>query len=268
LDDYPDLEPEPEDEELVQLMSMAQEMVTLGHAARNKAGIKVRQPLEGAVFKGWSRREQDEWAMVEPIIRDELNLKSIRLAEEGEELAELTVKPNFAKLGPKLGPNVKQLVEQLQAQREEALKAFVAGQTWHTALAGEDVDILVEDVTIEKRSPEGLLHLTDDELEISLKIEISDVLAREGAARDIVRRLQNLRKDSGLEVSDRIVVYLSRFPGIEKLLEEQGEYIREEVLGTEMVVSEPPDGAISTTCQVGESEVTLSLEKTTVNICQ
>jgi isoleucyl-tRNA synthetase len=261
LESYPDLEPTAEDDELVELMSMAQGMVTLGHAARNKAGIKVRQPLEEAVFKGWPKRKQDAWELVEPIVRDELNLKRIRLAGSDEELAELSVKPDFARLGPKIGSKVKQLAEKLKHESHAAAAELSRGTPWRTLLGEEEMEIVPDDVVIERTSPEGWLHLIENDLEISLKTIVSDELAREGAARDIVRRLQNLRKESGLDVSDRIQVYISDSQGIETLIEEQGEYIRQEVLATKLTVGKPPKTASTTTSPFGETNVVVGLRK-------
>jgi isoleucyl-tRNA synthetase len=262
LEPYPDLAPTADDDELVELMSMAQSMVTLGHAARNKAGIKVRQPLEEAVFKGWPERKQDAWEMLEPIVRDELNLKRIRFAGAGEELSQLSVKPDFARLGPKIGSNVKTVAEILQRDSQEAGSRLSEGLPWPITVQGEEMELTPDDVVIERTSPDGWVHLAENDFEIVLKTVVSDELAREGAARDIVRRLQNLRKESGLDVSDRIEVYISDAHGIETLIEEQGDYIKQEVLATALSIRKPPKSATSATSPYGETEIILGLKKT------
>ncbi len=261
LEDYPEWEPSKEDEELVRIMAMTQEMVTLGHAARNRAGIKVRQPLSEAIFKGWPESDMETWPMVEPLVKDELNIKAIRLAAEGEELAAVSVKPDFSKLGPRLGGGIKRLAELLKEKPDEAAAALKGETPWRVLIHGEEIEIHSDEVIIEKHSPQGWIFQENREWQMILCTTITDSLRREGEARDLVRRLQNLRKDAGLEVSDRIVVYITPAPGVAELISEQGPYVQQEVLARSIEVREPPPDAPRAECPWGEGCIKVALER-------
>ena len=261
LEDYPALQPTPEEEELVAVMARAQEVVTIGHAARNKAGIKVRQPLAGIVVRGWPREQLDAWREVDPIVRDELNVKHIRLADEGEELAAPVVKLDFAKLGPRLGAKVKLLAQRVQTDVVGAAKALRAGATWRVEVEGEAVEVNPDEVTIHYVSPQGWVFQAEGAFEVLLDVTITPALAREGAARDLVRHIQSLRKDTGLDVSDRIIITFTPVPGVEEVLAEQGDYLAQEVLATSIAIGEPGEGDAVTQCAVGESTVTIALRR-------
>jgi isoleucyl-tRNA synthetase len=242
-------------------MARAQEVVTIGHAARNKAGIKVRQPLAGIVVRGWPREQLDAWREVDPIVRDELNVKHIRLADEGEELAAPVVKLDFAKLGPRLGAKVKLLAQRVQTDVVGAAKALRAGATWRVEVEGEAVEVNPDEVTIHYVSPQGWVFQAEGAFEVLLDVTITPALAREGAARDLVRHIQSLRKDTGLDVSDRIIITFTPVPGVEEVLAEQGDYLAQEVLATSIAIGEPGEGDAVTQCAVGESTVTIALRR-------
>jgi isoleucyl-tRNA synthetase len=261
LEDYPTLEPTEQENELVRTMALAHEIVTIGHAARNKAGIKVRQPLEEIVIRGWPAAHEEAWPLVEPIVRDELNVKRIRLAEEGEQLATPVVKLDFAKLGPRLGARVKVLAQRVQAEPSAVARCLGAGAVWTTDLEGAPVDVNPDEVTIQYVSPQGWVFQSEGAFEALLNVTVSEALAREGAARDLVRHIQSLRKDAGLEVSDRIAVTLSSIPGIEAVLAEQGDYVAQEVLAVSIVVGDPGDAAATTQFTLGDATVTIGLHR-------
>jgi len=259
LEPYPLDTPDSEDEELIAVMAMAQEMVTIGHAARNRAGIKVRQPLNEARFKGWPSSQSSLWKQVEPLVRDELNVKSITLVAADEELAAVRIKPEFPKLGPRLGGKMKLLQSALTESVEQAAAAFSSATSWSVELDGEQFDIAPDEVIVEKYSPDGWIFHEGESFQISLDVTITDQLLREGQARDLVRRIQNLRKEADLEVSDRIEVYLAAEFDLAPLLDEQGDYIRQEVLAECIELKSPPSGSQSTEFSLGDANVFVGL---------
>ncbi|MBN1422947.1 isoleucine--tRNA ligase [Candidatus Fermentibacteria bacterium] len=261
LEDYPMTQPSSEDEDLAALMAEVHQVVTLGHAARNKAGIKVRQPLAEIVVRGWSPERQAQWVDVEPMVRDELNVKEIRLAGPGETLAEPVVKLNFAKVGPRLGPKVKLLAQKAAAEAAAAAGALGKGVPWQVDLEGESVTVEPEEAAIQFVSPPGWVFVAEGAFEALLNTTVTEALAREGAARDLVRHIQSLRKDAGLEISDRIKVTLGPREAVEGILAEHGDYIAQEVLATKIEAAEPSEGDATATCPLSGMTVTIGLHR-------
>ncbi len=260
LEDYPANVPTAEGEELVRRMRTAQAIVTLGHAARNKAGIKVRQPLAQLVAKGWPRAWEDAWEEFEPLIRDELNVKQVARAQEGQRLATPTVKLDFSTLGPRLGSRMK-AVARLAQDDPAVASAIASGQPWRGQVDGAEVEIGPSEATVHYVAPEGWAYQTDGTYEVLLDVRVTPQLALEGAARDLVRHVQNLRKKAGLDVTDRIALFLSGSPGIREVLESQGDYLAQEVLAVSVEVGEPPEGAPRTSCTIGDARVEIAVRR-------
>jgi isoleucyl-tRNA synthetase len=210
LCDYPTVDPATIDEELSADMDRLLELVSLGLAARNSVKIKVRQPL--AELKVQPAGESDTRAVERfgDQLREELNVKVVSLHDpEWGPLLRPEVKPNMKTLGPKFGPQLKNVVAAIAKADPAQLEAKVrAGETIELACGGETVQLDSADLVVQVRAAEGWAGVVDGETQVALDTRITDELAREGMARDVVRHIQDQRKEAGLEMEDRIALYL------------------------------------------------------------
>ena len=196
------------DAELEQSMQLAQDICSLVHSLRKGHKIKVRQPLTKVLIPVLSDKVREQIEHVAPIIMSEVNVKGVEFVSDDSGILKKKIKPNFKALGPKYGKNMKAVGEVINAMNEEQIRAverngqvtLTSGDTTFEILLAE-IEILTEDVP-------GWLVASQGSLTVALDVTITDELRREGIARDIVNRIQNLRKDSGLEVTDKISIQL------------------------------------------------------------
>lgn len=196
------------DAELEQSMQLAQDICSLVHSLRKGHKIKVRQPLTKVLIPVLSDKVREQIEHVAPIIMSEVNVKGVEFVSDDSGILKKKIKPNFKALGPKYGKNMKAVGELINAMNEEQIReverngqvTLTSGDTTFEILLAE-IEILTEDVP-------GWLVASQGSLTVALDVTITDELRREGIARDIVNRIQNLRKDSGLEVTDKISIQL------------------------------------------------------------
>ena len=205
LADWPKAEAAWVDRDLEAQMALARRLTSLGRAARSEAGVKVRQPLARAlVFL-----PADAPEILYDIVADELNVDEIDTADELSEVIEFELVPNFRTLGPRLGEAAKELRPALAALDTAAAAAELeAGRSITVVLAGEPVELSPEDIQLRVRGQEGFAVSRESGEVVALDLTLTDELRKRGLARDVVRLVQDLRKTSGLEVSDRIRLHL------------------------------------------------------------
>ena len=215
-------------------MALARRLTSLGRAARGEASVKVRQPLRRAlVFL-----PSDAPEILRDIVADELNVDEIDTADELGEVIEFELVPNFRTLGPRLGERGKRLKSALAAlDGVAAAAALEAGRSVTVSLDGEAVELSPEDLQLRVRPQPGFAVSREGGEVVALDLAVDDDLRRRGLARDVVRLVQDLRKTSGLEVSDRIRL---RLVGLDDLAE-FFDFIAREVLAVE-IVTEPGEG--------------------------
>jgi isoleucyl-tRNA synthetase len=201
LADWPKAEATLVDPDLEAQMDLARRLTSLGRAARGEAGVKVRQPLSRAlVFL-----PSDAPSILHDIVADELNVDAIDVADELGDVLEFELVPNFRTLGPRLGERVKDLRPALAAlDGVESAATLEAGQAISIVLGGESVDLGPEDIQLRVRGQQGFAVSREGGEVVALDLTLDDALRQRGLAREVVRLLQDLRKTSGLEVSDRI----------------------------------------------------------------
>lgn len=230
LTDWTDAATYERDEELERAMATARETVALGLRARGTSKIKVRQPLHEAVVVA-AGKEREAIEAHSDMVRDELNVKELRFVSEADELGSYALKPNYRTLGPRFGksmPQVASAVDALDAQKVTA--TLRDGGTVGVSIDGHDHELSSDDLAISLQPLEGFQVEREAGHAVALELAISDDLRREGLAREVVRAVQNQRKDAGLDVSDRISLSLG---GDEQLLaaaREHEDYVAGEVL--------------------------------------
>ena len=258
LGDYPEPDPELADGELEAGVEAAMRAIELGRAARSAAGIENRQPLRKAVIVA-SDSERPELERLEALMRAELNVKGVEFVSEEGELISYSVKPNYRTLGPRFGKAMPQVAAAVGALDATAVSAAIAGER-QVGINIDGVDHTLEptDFTLALRPLDGYEVEAEAGRAVALELEIDDELRREGLARKIVRAIQNERKQSGLEVTDRISLTLG---GDAELLEAARafeDYIAGETLATSLGF----DGvAAAHTVEVDGRELALAIER-------
>ncbi|WP_128330579.1 isoleucine--tRNA ligase [Apibacter sp. HY039] len=242
---------------LLERTHLAQQITSMVFSLRKKENIKVRQPLQKIMIPVLNEENQSHLEAIIPIIKQEVNVKEVQLLnpKEASDLIVKAVKPNFKALGPKLGKDLKTVSQELQnfsneqiQELEQAGKVNVQGYE----LTLEDIEISTQDIT-------GWLVTTDGKLTVALDITITPELKSEGIARELVNRIQNLRKDQGLEVTDRISLIFESNEEIEKAVNANYEYICSETLTDKLSFSDNiTDG---TELDIDNIIINLSLKK-------
>ena len=220
--------------ELERSMSLAQQATSMILSLRKRAEKNVRQPLQKAVIPAPDQETLEALLRVEDLIKSEVNVKELVIvrAEDSEIKLVKKIKPNFKVLGKKVGGMMKQLAAAIAQMSQEDIAAFEAAGTFTLcdyALVAEDVEIITEDMP-------GWLVANNGTITIALDIELTPALIEEGIARELINRIQNLRKSSGLEITDRIAVQLENREEIAAAVTNCNEYIASQVLATSLVL--------------------------------
>ena len=222
--------------ELERSMSLAQQATSMILSLRKRAEKNVRQPLQKAVIPAPDEETLEALLHVQDLIKSEVNVKEMIIvrAEDSEIKLVKKIKPNFKVLGKKVGGMMKQLAAAIAQMSQDDIAAFEAAGTFTLcdyALVAEDVEIITEDMP-------GWLVANNGTITIALDIELTPALIEEGIARELINRIQNLRKSSGLEITDRIVVQLENREEIAAAVTNCNDYIASQVLATSLELVE------------------------------
>ncbi|GAB4462653.1 MAG: isoleucine--tRNA ligase [Anaerolineales bacterium] len=244
LAEWPQSMPELIDDSLNRDMDLVMKLVSLGHAARQKANRKVRQPLAEAAFSVGNPGERKAVEAYADLLMDELNVKRVRLLDASTEAVSHTVKPLPKQLGQKYGNKFPALQKAILAlNAEEAARTLMAGQPLKVTLDGADYHILPEEVEVKAQAKTGFAVAEDGAYVAALVTDLTPELVQEGLAREFVRRVQDLRKSANLEVADRIELFVEASAGLRSAIEAHSDYITAETLTTSLVFGSPPEGA-------------------------
>ncbi len=241
---WPEVKPEDVDSALTKEMDLVLRLVSLGHAARNKSGIKVRQPLAEAAFAVGTSAERGAVERHAGLFEDELNVKSIRMLESGAEVVTYALNPLPKQLGQKYGsrfPAIRNAV--LALNSTEAADTLLAGESLKLEIEGEMFEILPEEVQVRVDAREGYSAASESGYVVALETELSDELVYEGLAREVVRRIQDLRKQADLQIDDQIRVTYQASSRLDRAIELNREYIMGETLAVELQSSGMNAGA-------------------------
>lgn len=224
-------------------MSLAQNITSLVLSLRQKEKLKVRQPLQKIMLPVSSETERENILAIADIVKAETNIKEIELIDADSGVLTKEIKPNFKTLGPKYGKIMKQIASAVAQFGDSEIAQIESSGSIDLKVADQPVTLDRDDVIILAKDIEGWSVASDKGLTVALDIAISDSLREEGIARELVNRIQNLRKDSGFEVQDEIQITLQETPEIQAAVSNFGEYIKAEVLATQLELqSEVPAG--------------------------
>lgn len=265
-------EPDPTviDESLERRMERAQTVVTLALSLREEAGQKVnpllrkvRQPLRRILIAVSNEREQNDFELVEEIIRDELNVKGIEYVGAGEtsDIVKKKAKPNFKSIGPKFGKDAKRVAAGISGLNGAEIGALQENGSIVLTNDGESFEIEAEDVEIQYEDIEGWLVAAEGSITVALDTELDEALRAEGLAREFVNRVQKVRKDSGLDVTDRVRLGYEADDELARAIELQQEYIAQETLAVELVRGVENGVKASPNDDIGGMEYRIALER-------
>ena len=259
LADFPVPDDSLVDADLEAGMQAAQRAVELGRAARAHGKVKMRQPLRTAIVVA-SDDERGTLERFADLVTAELNVKELEFVSEEGELATYTVKPNYRRLGPRFGKRMPQAAAAIEALDPAAASAMIAGERrLGIQLDGADHDLEPDDVTLVMEPLEGYQVEAESGRAVALALDLDDELRREGLAREVVRAVQNARKEAGLEVTDRIELGLGGDDELVAAAREHEDYVAGETLATTVAY----DGASGTTARIEGRELAINVARAT-----
>jgi isoleucyl-tRNA synthetase len=235
------------DKALEERMELAQRISSLTHSLRKKSVLKVRQPLQRILVPVLNDTTKEQVGKVEDLICAEVNVKHVEFLDDTSGVLVKSVKPNFKRLGQVYGPRLKAVGARIQTLGSDELAQLEKQGELAVEVEGETLTLHLDEVEIRTQDLPGWLVATDGPLTVALDVTLTEELRQEGLARELVNRLQNLRKDSGLEVQDRIQVTLgaSAPAELQAAVQNFGDYIREEVQALRLdFVPELVDGTV------------------------
>jgi len=231
------------DKSLESRMQKAQTISSLVLSLRKKEMIKVRQPLQRVMIPVLDATFKAEILAIEDLIKAEVNVKEIELLEDASGVLIKQIKPNFKALGPRFGKDMGLIAKEIQSFSQEQINELDKAGELTISNSGKSITLTVEDVEISSQDIPGWLVANSNGITVALDITISEELRMEGIARELVNRIQNIRKDSGFEVTDKIKVQILKNDTIEQAVLANESYIKSETLTNELIfVSEIKNG--------------------------
>jgi isoleucyl-tRNA synthetase len=260
---WPEVRPEQLDRELLDAMAVARKVVTLGHAIRSSANLKVRQPLARAVAVVAPEQRNGLMRMRE-LVQDELNVKALELASKEADLISYNLLPNNKLLGPRFGARFPRVRAALAAvDPAAAAEVLRSGQPLRLRLDGEVAELVGDEVLVNPLPRPGFAVASDADtgVVVALDTALTPELRAEGLAREVVRRIQDLRKSGGFDISDRVVTYYSASPELAGAINHHRDYLKAETLSVELISGVAPAGAATASDEFDGESLTIGLVK-------
>ncbi len=229
------------DAPLERKMQKAQSISSMVLSLRKREMIKVRQPLQKIMIPVLDEQDKLDIQAVSDLIISEVNVKEIELLQDASGILIKNIKPNFKVLGPKYGKNMRFVGQAISSLRNNDISTIEKEGKLDIEVNGAPELLLLEEVEIATQDIEGWLVSNQGNLTVALDVSISDSLRNEGIARELINRIQNLRKESGLEVTDKIILYIKRDGVIDQAVESNVDYIKNETLTKKLILKETMD---------------------------
>lgn len=242
LADFPVSDPTLIDEALEIRMALAQDITSNVLALRRKCNIKVRQPLQTVLVPVMDAAQREALERVRDIILNEVNVKELKIVDNEESGLVKRVKADFKKLGPRYGKIMKDLGKAITGMDQKAIAELERnGQYAFATLPGQPV-VTADDVEITAEDIPGWLVANNGALTVAIDVTVTDVLRNEGLARELVNRIQNIRKSSDFEITDRVIVELEALPEVVAAMGSYRSYLADQVLANDIILSDKPEG--------------------------
>ncbi len=235
---FPEYKEEMIDKELEVRIQMAQDVTSMVLALRRKVNIKVRQPLQCIMIPVVDEEQRAHIEAVKALIMSEVNVKDIKFVDGAAGVLVKKVKCDFKKMGPKFGKQMKAVAAAVAEMSQEAIAELEKNGSYTLQLDGTDVLVEATDVEIFSEDIPGWLVANEGKLTVALDVTVTEELRREGIARELVNRIQNIRKSSGLEITDKIKITLSKNQQTDDAVNEYKDYICNQVLGTSLTLTD------------------------------
>jgi isoleucyl-tRNA synthetase len=235
------------DRDLEERMDIAQKMSSMMLGLRRKVNIKVRQPLHKIMVPLYDSVFQQQFEAVKPLILAEVNVKDAELLNDTSGLLIKRIKPNFKQLGPRYGKLMKDISATVASFGQDDIQRIESEGALEITVGNEKITLTREDVEIASEDIPGWLVASEGKLTVALDVNITRELKEEGIARELINRIQNIRKDSGFEVTDKIAIRILRHDEINSAVENFGAYICSQTLAKTIVpVDEMQEGEAKT----------------------
>lgn len=258
LADFPQADQSMINEELEAQMELAQDVCSLVLGLRRKENIRVRQPLQKIMVPALDKAFSERISRVQSLILSEVNVKELELLTEDNGVLVKSIKPNFKTIGPKYGKQMKAIATMVGGMTKTDIAQIEANKGWSGTIDNENVELDLGDFEITAQDIPGWLVATEGYLTVALDVTITDELHAEGIARELVNRVQNLRKDSGLEVTDRILLRVDTNEMIQSAIAQNKEYVCNEVLANDVLFeSLGNDALVTDLVQNGDARIDL-----------
>ena len=247
------------DNSLEERMAMAQDISSLVLSIRKKVNIKVRQPLQRILIPISNPDMQEQIGRVGELIKSETNIKEIEYLTDNNGFIKKKIKPNFKALGARMGAKMKTVAAAILQMDQNAINQLETEKQYSIEVAGETIGLRIEDVEIVAEDIPGWSVANKENLTVALDVTISGALKEEGIAREVVNRVQKIRKESGLDVTDRIVVNIQDFEPINNAIINFRDYLCAEILADSITIEKNVIGGIE--IEVNDAVVLISISK-------
>ncbi|MBS4012578.1 MAG: isoleucine--tRNA ligase [Bacteroidetes bacterium] len=238
LTDFPTVDKSLINSDLEQRMQLAQKVSSMVLALRKKVNIRVRQPLQKIMVSVLDEKFRKQLQGVEQLILSEVNVKELEYLDDTAGVLVKKIKPNFKTLGPKFGKLMKQIAVEIEKFSQDDISSIEKNEKKELIVEGQNVEIFISDVEILSEDIPGWLVISEGGLTVALDVTISEDLKQEGIARELINRIQNLRKDKGLEVTDKIELFVEKHNQISDAILNNNDYICSETLAVNLNYSE------------------------------
>ena len=249
------------DTDLEHRMALAQAVASVTLGLRNQASINTRQPLSRILVVTGVGVEEEAIEQVKAIILSEINVKTIEYVEGSSDVVKRTAKPNFKRLGKRLGKRMRGVNQAVRAFDDEAIGRYQQEGSITVEVDGEPVVLGPEDIDVSSEGIEGWLVGQEGAVTVALDTALSDALLAEGLARESINRLQSLRKKADFDVTDRIEVQYQATGRLSEAIADHAGWIRNETLALELEEAEQPAGEVVETFQIGEDALTVGVRR-------
>jgi isoleucyl-tRNA synthetase len=249
------------DKDLEEKMFIAQRISSMVHALRRKVSIKVRQPLAKIMIPVPDSSFREKFEAVRDLVLNEVNVKEVEYLDDTAAMLVRKARPNFRLLGPKYGSMMKDISKAVTELSQEEIASFEASGSWNLEIQGQKLSLGLEDVEIISEDIPGLQVANEGRLTVALDVTVTEELRHEGIAREFINRIQNIRKESGFNVTDKIRIRIEDHKYVRDAILKHSDYIGSQTLATEIVLDRNINGSRGKEVEIDEVIVKILIDK-------